>query len=236
MLNAARRSSVKRAEHLIRAEYINRLKRVPGRPITLINFHDTATPSLRFRYITEYVLRPGVFQYDPATQVGCTSCRPDMGRNIGCEYTQKCDCLEYAAVAESRLDDEQKRELAIIQAQGGSTMGFPKKFPYFSSDAKPERIGCLVRFYLQSRRAIYECNDNCGCGIRCRNKLVQFGRTVELEIFRTGDARGWGLRCKQNLHEGAFIDTYRGEVITDAEGNSIDTKYVALLTFQSHAP
>ena len=34
---------------------------------------------------------------------------------------------------------------------------------------------------------------------------------------------GWGLRCKQDLHEGQFIDTYRGEVITDAEATRRET-------------
>jgi histone-lysine N-methyltransferase SUV39H len=74
-----------------------------------------------------------------------------------------------------------------------------------------------VSFYLTSRHPIYECNVKCRCGPDCRNKNVQFGRRVEVEIFRTKEGRGWGLRCKQDLHQGQFIDTYRGEIITDAE-------------------
>jgi histone-lysine N-methyltransferase SUV39H len=140
-----------------------------------------------------------------------------MGRDIGCEYTKKCQCLEYAAVDETRLDDEQRKLYQIIQAEGGSTMGLPKKFPYYTGDTKIRRTGSLVPFYLHSRRPIYECNDNCNCGDGCRNKNVQFGRTVELEIFKTGTGRGWGLRCRSDLFEGQFIDTYRGEVITDEE-------------------
>jgi histone-lysine N-methyltransferase SUV39H len=100
---------------------------------------------------------------------------------------------------------------------GGSTVGFPKKFPYFTEGTKIQRTGCLVPFYLNSRRPIYECNDKCHCGPHCRNKNVQFGRTVEVEIFKTSRGRGWGLRCKEDLHEGQFIDTYRGEIITDEE-------------------
>lgn len=87
-------------------------------------------------------------------------------------------------------------------ATGGNTMGFPKKFPYFAEGTKIQRTGCLVPFYLNSRRPIYECNDKCKCGRYCRNKLVQFGRTVEVEIFKTATGRGWGLRCKEDLHEG----------------------------------
>jgi histone-lysine N-methyltransferase SUV39H len=140
-----------------------------------------------------------------------------MGRDIGCEYTKKCDCLEYAAVDESRLNTEQKEEYERCKAEGLSTMGLPKKFPYFAEGAKVQHAGALVAFYLDSRRPIYECNDNCRCGPKCRNKNVQFGRKVEVEIFKTASERGWGLRCRQDLHQGQFIDTYRGEVITDEE-------------------
>jgi histone-lysine N-methyltransferase SUV39H len=214
MIRTAKRSKVNQAETLIRAEYTRRLESVPGRRIYLVNIIDRTTPSLRFRYIPDYVLREGVYKADLDTQVGCKQCSPHMGRDIGCEYTKRCDCLEYAAVDESRLDDEQRKKFQIAKQTGGSTIGLSKKFPYFASS---DKIGCLVPFYLHSRRPIYECNDNCNCGPHCRNKNVQFGRTVELEIFKTASGRGWGLRCKQDLQEGQFIDTYRGEVVTDAE-------------------
>lgn len=216
-LQTARQSSVDKAASKIRAEYIRRLARVPGKPIHLVNIFDNTTPSLRFRYITEYVMREGTIRVDPDAQTGCTKCSPKMGRSIGCEYTQKCECLEYAAVDESRLDDDQMKLYRKIRAQGESTMGFPKKFPYYTADTKRQRAGSLVPFYLHSRRPIYECNDRCKCGIACRNKNVQFGRTLELEIFKTGSGRGWGLRCRSDIFEGQFVDTYRGEVITDAE-------------------
>ncbi|KAF2018882.1 SET domain-containing protein [Aaosphaeria arxii CBS 175.79] len=218
MLQAARTAITEKAAAAIRQEYTRRLKRLPGVPITLLNLHDASTPSLRFRYITEYILRDGVYKADPETQEGCQQCSTNMGRSIGCEYTKKCECLEYAAVDTSRLDDEQLELYKAVQASGGSTMGFPKKFPYFAEGTKIQRAGCLVRFYLDSRNPIYECNDSCMCGPYCRNKNVQFGRTVELEIFRTTQ-RGWGLRCKEDLHEGQFIDTYRGEIITDEEAD-----------------
>jgi histone-lysine N-methyltransferase SUV39H len=94
----ARRSSVDNALTYIRNEYVRRLAKVPGKPIHLINLVDKATPSLRFRYISEYILQQGVYRASVETQQGCQQCSPHMGRNIGCEYTKKCDCLEYAAV------------------------------------------------------------------------------------------------------------------------------------------
>lgn len=218
MLETARQSSVDGALMKIRAEYTRRLSKLPGPKIHLKNIHDKSTPSLRFRYIDDYVLRDGVYRVDPAAQVGCTQCSPHMGQDIGCEYTKKCDCLEYAAVDETRLNPEQKELYDIIKATGeGSTMGLPKKFPYYTPTCKTHPPMSLVGFYLDSRRPIYECNDKCNCGPRCRNKNVQFGRQIELEIFRTKDNRGWGLRCPQDIHRGQFIDTYRGEIITDAE-------------------
>lgn len=218
MLRTAHDSRVDTALRYIRAEYIRRLKKLPGRPIHLLNTIDASTPSLRFKYIPGYVLTEGVYRASSETQQGCTKCSPHMGRSIGCEYTKKCDCLEYAAVDESRITDPtelSKYHLAL--ETGASTLGFPKKFPYFAEGTKRQKTGCLVNFYLHSRRPIYECNDKCHCGPTCRNKNVQFGRTVEVEIFRTKGGRGWGLRCTQDLHEGQFIDTYRGEIITDAE-------------------
>lgn len=217
MLRTAQRSKVDNANILIRAEYSRRLEKVKGKKLHLVNIYDASTPSLRFRYEPEYVLRDGVIKADKDTQEGCQQCSPHMGRDIGCEYTKKCSCLEYAAVDESRMDAEMMTEYHDAVATGKSTLGFPKKFPYFAEGTKIQRAGCLVPFYLRSRRPIYECNDSCRCGLHCRNKNVQFGRTVELEIFKTGSGRGWGLRCKEDLYEGQFIDTYRGEVITDTE-------------------
>lgn len=198
---------------------MRRLKQVQGnKPIHLFNIVDNTTPSLRFKYIPDYVLREGVHRLSMETQQGCQQCSPHMGRSIGCEYTKKCDCLEYAAVDEARITDpEMMAQYKDYLANGGDTIGFPKKFPYFAEGTKIQRTGCLVPFYLKSRHPIYECNEKCNCGPYCRNKNVQFGRTVELEIFKTSTSRGWGLRCKEDLHEGQFIDTYRGEIITDAE-------------------
>jgi histone-lysine N-methyltransferase SUV39H len=218
MLATAQSARIDTTLRYIRAEYVRRLNKVPGEPIHLVNTVDASTPSLRFRFISDYVLQEGVHRASKDAQVGCMQCSPHMGRDIGCEYTKKCDCLEYAAVDESRIIGlDMKAAYEHAKANDGPMMGFPKKFPYFAEGTKVERAGCLVPFYLGSRRAIYECNEKCHCGPKCRNKNVQFGRSVEVEIFRTSGGRGWGLRCKQDLHEGQFIDTYRGEVITDAE-------------------
>jgi histone-lysine N-methyltransferase SUV39H len=43
---------------------------------------------------------------------------------------------------------------------------------------------------------------------------------VPLEIFRTVDGRGWGVRAKIDLNTGQYIDKYVGEIITGAEAQS----------------
>lgn len=217
MRQAAYESGVHTATTLIRAKYVRKLEQVPGPPIELLNTVDDSTPSLRFRYTPHHVMGSGVYQYALDTATGCQKCSPHMGRDIGCEYTKRCDCLEYAAVNEGVLTPEEKKRYEQCQAEGIPTLGLPKRFPYFAEGTKIQRTGTLIPWYLNSRHPIYECNDNCRCGPNCRNKNVQFGRRVELEIFKTHSGRGWGLRCKQNLYQGQFIDTYRGEVITDEE-------------------
>ena len=122
---------------------------------------------------------------------GC-NCRKDNGRNIGCEYLS-CDCL-----ADSADNNDGK-----------------KVFPY---SAGRHDYGCLRNFYLENRHHIYECNSRCNCEENCKNRVVQHGRTVPLQIFKTGN-RDWGLRSTQDLKKGQFIDTYRGEIITNDEAN-----------------
>lgn len=204
-------SSTRSARDQIRLEFISRLNAIPGAPITLVNTRDKSTPSLHFVFITESVLGKGVTRVDPEFVLGCSKCRHDMGQNIGCEYTKRCECLEYADVDFNRLNDEQKKAFTLDPTM--DTSGFPKRFPYTSSG---HRQGCLVGFYLDRRAPIYECNDRCKCGVNCKNRCVQHGRKVRLEIFKTKD-RGWGLRAKEALRKGEFIDTYRGEIITDEE-------------------
>lgn len=181
MMLASKPSPVVCAESMIRQHFIRRLKSINGEPVSFSNDHDTTTPPLNFEFIQTYVLREDVYRAHPDTLTGCTKCRPDMGQNIGCEYTQWCDCLEYASPNEKKLSEAQLEQLQIDQ----DTTGLPKRFPY-------QKDGRLVSKYLQDRFPIYECNSACKCGPKCRTRLVQKGRTVKLEIFKTQD-RGWGM-------------------------------------------
>ncbi|KNC99724.1 uncharacterized protein SPPG_05106 [Spizellomyces punctatus DAOM BR117] len=81
--------------------------------------------------------------------------------------------------------------------------------------------------------AIYECHSSCPCPQDCHNRVVQKGRKIPLEIFRCGDARGWGVRTLQRIAKGQFISKYVGEMITSEEaekrGKTYDTNGVTFL-------
>ncbi|GAB7355751.1 hypothetical protein MBLNU459_g6440t1 [Dothideomycetes sp. NU459] len=219
MIEASKTSPVFNAVYRIRGAFHNQLQFTPGPALTFANEVDEETPSLSFRWIDDYVIGEGVVKLPDEAMTGCDKCRPDMGQGIGCEYTRRCQCLEYAAPDPSRIKAEDTEMQAMYEDwQAGisdDTEGLPKRFPYTSSGS---RTGCLVDFYLESRNVIYECNKNCACGPRCKNRNVQFGRKVALEIFKT-PLRGFGLRCLSDLKRGQFIDRYLGELITDAEAD-----------------
>ena len=173
-----------------RRTFLNNLETIPGPPVTLANDINSDTPPIDFKFISSYEFGPGTAPLDPEFQNGC-ECPPNFGQYKGC-VSLKCTCLE-----DTVLDEN----------------GKPKGFPYYSSGP---RRGCLREFWLDSREPIYECNHLCSCGPECKNKVVQKGRRIPLEIFKTHD-RGFGLRSSVAIRKGQFIDTYRGEVITDAE-------------------
>lgn len=207
------------AEQMIRLRYSSHLDRLQP-PVTFMNAVDRETPSLGFQFIDSYVFRHGTRRNATemdAIMLGCEKCKANMGAQRGCEYTKLCGCLENAEPNEDAMTSEQRehwqhwKERKVTEPDPS----WPKRFPYIASG---DRTGCLDKFYLESRRVIYECNKKCNCGPKCKNRNVQFGRKVRLEIFKTR-GRGFGLRCPEPLRKGQFIDTYVGEVVTDAEAD-----------------
>ena len=77
----------------------------------------------------------------------------------------------------------------------------------------------LTQAYLSSPLAIHECNAACSCSSSCRNRNVTLPHDLNLEIFKTVN-RGWGLRSRDFVFKGQFVDTYRGEVLTDEEAEA----------------
>lgn len=64
-----------------------------------------------------------------------------------------------------------------------------------------------------SKLAKHSCKDK-------KNRVVSRGLQLPLEVFKTADGRGWGVRCSCDIPIGAFICDYVGRLMTDAEAVS----------------
>lgn len=128
------------------------------------NIDDTSPPK-QFVFVEDSVLGKGVEKLSDEFMIGC-DCRAENGRHCGCEYRERCGCVQ-----ESARDDN------------GDV-----HFPYSAGN---RNFGALRQIYLDSRWHIFECNQNCNCKSNCKNKVVQNGRQIPLEIFKTVN-RGWG--------------------------------------------
>lgn len=80
------------------------------------------------------------------------------------------------------------------------------------------------RVRRNSTSIIYECNENCDCEINCPNRVVQRGRKIPLNIFKT-ELKGWGLQCPRFIKAGTFIGVYLGELISQSEAETRGKKY-----------
>ncbi|XP_065214992.1 histone-lysine N-methyltransferase SUV39H2-like [Planococcus citri] len=82
------------------------------------------------------------------------------------------------------------------------------------------------RLIFTKRKPIYECNKKCTCDKSCPNRVVQNGTNVKLEIFRTFNDCGWGVRTLEYVRKGTFIARYVGEVITFEEAKNRCDEYL----------
>ncbi|KAI8641720.1 hypothetical protein BD408DRAFT_417809 [Parasitella parasitica] len=80
------------------------------------------------------------------------------------------------------------------------------------------------RLVISQGTAIYECNQSCECGPRCKNRVVQRGRKIPLQVYKTKN-KGWAVRSLQFIPRGTFIEEYIGEVITVEEGDQRGVVY-----------
>lgn len=148
----------------LRDQFIRNLSSLEGPSVSLVNDIDDSSPPITFNFINVSIIGEGVDKLHEDFMVGC-ECRPENGRNCGCEY-RTCLCIQ-----DSYRDH--RGNLHFPYAAGGQARG------------------CLRPMYLESRNHIYECNAKCNCRSNCKNKVVQHGRQVPLEIFKTTN-RGWG--------------------------------------------
>lgn len=137
-------------------------------PVTVVNEVDSQVIPPRFRFINENVLDAGVEPAELSFRSGCT-CAEDAD----CQYTG-CLCL-------ADLEDEADDDDEDVPPR--------KSYAYHTHGAK---AGLLRSKLHSSKLPLYECHQGCSCTHNCPNRVVERGRTVPLQIFRT-ENRGWGM-------------------------------------------
>uniref|UniRef100_A0A672SJ00 Histone-lysine N-methyltransferase EHMT1-like n=1 Tax=Sinocyclocheilus grahami TaxID=75366 RepID=A0A672SJ00_SINGR len=76
----------------------------------------------------------------------------------------------------------------------------------------------LPEFSNEEPPLIFECNHACSCWRTCKNRVVQNGLRIRLQLFRT-QMMGWGVKTLQDIPQGTFVCEYVGEIISDAEAD-----------------
>ncbi|XP_026052238.1 histone-lysine N-methyltransferase EHMT1-like isoform X3 [Carassius auratus] len=76
----------------------------------------------------------------------------------------------------------------------------------------------LPEFCNEEPPLIFECNHACSCCRTCKNRVVQNGLRIRLQLFRT-QMMGWGVKTLQDIPQGTFVCEYVGEIISDAEAD-----------------
>lgn len=153
-------------------------------PITVVNVVDDAVLPRNFRFINKMVLGKGVEAAEVSFRSGC-SCGGD---GSDCQFSQ-CQCL--ADLLDD--DDEEQEDDNGDNAESKMRRQDSKAYAYHSHGTK---AGKLRSKFLNSSLPLYECHLGCSCNSSCPNRVVERGRMVPLEIFRTRN-RGWG---KQHTH------------------------------------
>ncbi|KIH92881.1 histone-lysine N-methyltransferase SUV39H [Sporothrix brasiliensis 5110] len=204
-------------------------------PVTIVNkTGDGAALPKDFKFITQSILTQGVRAAEVSFRSGC-SCTDARA----CRY-DGCECLSDMLWEEEPTSDDGDSETETRAS--GNKVGRPAKSVggkqqrvKFAYHSQGDKAGLLRSRYLDSREPIYECHEGCACAAStsteaggigadvsddttCANRVVERGRRVPLQIFRTED-RGWGVRTLVDLRKGQFVDRYLGEILTAREAN-----------------
>ncbi|KAI1179382.1 SET domain-containing protein [Nemania sp. FL0916] len=187
-------------------------------PITIINNEDDTMIQPDFQFMDKSVRTSEI---EPTKKEFLTGC--DCDEDEHCRFSQ-CTCLEDVDDEGSDSDDEDEDEDYDSEDQHSNSSRYDRytaKFlgkKVYAYHSRGKRAGRLRSKFLTSRNPIYECHESCRCSIACPNRVVEKGRNVPLQIFRTKN-RGWGVRSTVDIKKGQFVDKYMGEIITGQEAN-----------------
>lgn len=162
-----------------------------------------------------------------------------------CRY-DGCECLSDMLWDDEDQEPDSDASDSDTETRGGAGSGGKRGRPAksrsgaqrakFAYHSQGDKAGLLRSRYLDSREPIYECHEGCACAAStegalvggddddngndndtaCVNRVVERGRRIPLQIFRTED-RGWGVRTLVDLQKGQFVDRYLGEILTARE-------------------
>ncbi|KAJ1823901.1 hypothetical protein GGH91_001669 [Coemansia sp. RSA 2671] len=99
-------------------------------------------------------------------------------------------------------------------------------FPCECEDECSANCDCMrVPFYDEHGRlctalefSLHECNHLCKCPPECPNRVVQRGRAIDIDIFRTPN-KGWAARTRVPIVRGEYICRYTGELLTNQDAD-----------------
>ena len=86
----------------------------------------------------------------------------------------------------------------------------------YKDKTEDELFGCIED--CQNRAIFLECDENCKCGISCRNRFFQRQEYADVYPIKT-ENRGWGLCAGSDIKKDTFIMQYIGEIY------SLDSEY-----------
>lgn len=142
-------------------------------------------PWLGYTYSTERLIDPSLVLDTKSSQLGCAC------PQLKC-YPEKCD---HVYLFDNDYDN-------AVDIHGKLMQG---RFPY-------DDYG---RILLQEGYLVYECNSMCKCDISCKNRVLQRGIQVKLQVFRT-QLKGWAVCAGEFIPRGTFVCEYIG-VIKDSK-------------------
>ena len=135
-----------------------------------------------------------------------------------------------AAYAETRNYQGKKPEAFKLLRSNLYTMGKPKTTKHDIQMCDCKATGktvstCVPASQLpapgtcgddcENRQTMFECLSSV-CHADCQNQRLQKRQYPRLELFKTADGRGWGLRALEDIPKGALVQEYIGEVLTTA--------------------
>jgi len=78
-------------------------------------------------------------------------------------------------------------------------------------------------------RTIKECNYRCLCDMGeggCKHQLVQLGCKGDLEVFWTGQHKGFGVRTSVDIKKNTYLFEYAGEYVNEEEFKRRQQQYL----------